>query len=138
MFMNSVTFDETASYFENIVFDEFWLYRVKVSIWYYSIWVIIYSYNLFYCSKCIIVCILHQIFLFYFRMDDRQIEDYLNRLSDSGDDDFTSQQKDVDLSDVEDHVELDEMVPTDSEMFRRSWPNRGYVKDTKCQLWRDA
>ncbi|GBP32577.1 PiggyBac transposable element-derived protein 4 [Eumeta japonica] len=42
-------------------------------------------------------------------------EDYLNRLTDSGDDDFASQQKDVDLSDVEDHVELDDMVPTDSD-----------------------
>lgn len=41
-------------------------------------------------------------------MDDRQLEEYLNRLSDSTDDDFTSQQLDADLSDVEDHVELDE------------------------------
>ncbi|GBP13516.1 hypothetical protein EVAR_6870_1 [Eumeta japonica] len=49
------------------------------------------------------------------RMDEQQIEDYLNRLTDSGDDDFASQQKDVDLSDVEDHVELDDMVPTDSD-----------------------
>ncbi|GBP74980.1 PiggyBac transposable element-derived protein 4 [Eumeta japonica] len=48
-------------------------------------------------------------------MDEQQIEDYLNRLTDSGDDDFASQQKDVDLSDVEDHVELDDMVPTDSD-----------------------
>jgi hypothetical protein len=48
-------------------------------------------------------------------MDDRRIQDYLNRLSDSDDDDFTSQEKDVGLSDVEDHVELDEMVPTDSD-----------------------
>ncbi|CAG4955573.1 unnamed protein product [Colias eurytheme] len=48
------------------------------------------------------------------RMNDQQIEDYLNRLSDSGDDHSTSQ-KNYEESDVEDHVELDKMVPTDSD-----------------------
>ncbi|CAB3260812.1 unnamed protein product [Arctia plantaginis] len=48
-------------------------------------------------------------------MEDLQIEDYLNRLSDSDDDGFTSQQRDEDLSDVEDHVELQETIPTDSD-----------------------
>ncbi|CAG4957749.1 unnamed protein product [Colias eurytheme] len=47
-------------------------------------------------------------------MNDQQIEDYLNRLSDSGDDHSTSQ-KNYEESDVEDHVELDKMVPTDSD-----------------------
>ncbi|CAG4958803.1 unnamed protein product [Colias eurytheme] len=47
-------------------------------------------------------------------MNDQQIKDYLNRLSDSGDDDSTSQ-KNYEESDVEDHVKLDEMVPTDSD-----------------------
>lgn len=47
-------------------------------------------------------------------MNDQQLADYLNRLSDSGDDDSTSQKNDEE-SDVEDHVELDEMVPTDSD-----------------------
>lgn len=48
-------------------------------------------------------------------MDEQQIENYLNRLSDSDDDSLTSQQRDADLSDVEDHVELEEVVPTDSD-----------------------
>ncbi|CAG4977281.1 unnamed protein product [Parnassius apollo] len=47
---------------------------------------------------------------------DRQIEHYLNSLSDSDDDNDTStQREDAGLSDIEDHVNIEEEIPTDSD-----------------------
>ncbi|CAG4947620.1 unnamed protein product [Parnassius apollo] len=47
---------------------------------------------------------------------DRQIEHYLNCLSDSDDDNDTStQREDAGLSDIEDHVDIEEEIPTDSD-----------------------
>ncbi|CAG4977291.1 unnamed protein product [Parnassius apollo] len=47
---------------------------------------------------------------------DRQIEHYLNSLSDSDDDNDTStQREDAGLSDIEDHVDIEEEIPTDSD-----------------------
>lgn len=63
-------------------------------------------------------------------MNDQQIEDYLNRLSDSGDDDSTSQ-KNYEESDVEDHVELDEMVPTDSDSENDVQPIRSRQRERR-------
>ncbi|CAG4977321.1 unnamed protein product [Parnassius apollo] len=47
---------------------------------------------------------------------DRQIEHYLNCLSDSDDNNDTStQREDAGLSDIEDHVNIEEEIPTDSD-----------------------